>query len=140
MNQFANIGSMFPGAQNKALRDNAKLALTLPGQPEIIGLVIKNAMGDITVVERDKTQVVSRDQVAMSDINERDRALQITQIERAYWEKICEEDPGGYGIEGMGACANIIAAIVMGLSPEEFKKIKKKKEKNENTPTDNQPG
>lgn len=67
MNQFANIGSMFPGAQNKNLRDNAKLALTLPGQPEIIGLVVKNALGDVTIIEQDKVQVFHRAQVEVID-------------------------------------------------------------------------
>lgn len=65
MNQFNNIGSMFPGAQFKNLRDNAKLALTLPGMPEIIGLVIKNCHGDVTIVEQDKVQVFHRGQVEM---------------------------------------------------------------------------
>lgn len=63
MNQFSNIGSMFPGAQFKNLRDNAKLALTLPGQHEIIGLVIRNCHGDITIIEKDKVRVLHAGQM-----------------------------------------------------------------------------
>jgi hypothetical protein len=267
MNQFANIGSMFPGAEFKHLRDNAKLALTLPGQHQIIGLVIKNVHGDLTIVEKDQVQVVRADQVenlktatyipkepsdrdlmviagylyeeycksvggkahdgqplpnwatfildtakatqakgwldvaqravhilshlaqpgdeekfdAKMDLHvkfsnmlaaevkrhggipqlseeeqafreamaaflesphldakwldprchdgcqslvfkhEAERVLGIAQAEFAYWKKVCDEDPGGYGIEGMAAAANIVAAITMGISVEDFK-------------------
>lgn len=63
MNQFANIGSMFPGAEFKHLRENAKLALTLPGQHAIIGLVIRNVHGDLTIVEKDQVQVIPSEKV-----------------------------------------------------------------------------
>jgi hypothetical protein len=266
VNQFANIGSMFPGAEFKNLRDNAKLALTLPGQHAIIGLVIRNVHGDITVVEKDQVKVIHRDQVETletssyvpKELGDRDlmviagylyeeycksvggkahdgqplpnwatfildvgkstqakgwldvaqravhilshlanpgdeqkfdakmnlhvrfdemlvaevkrhggiphlsqeeqafreamaaflesphldakwldprchdgcqslvfraeseRVLEIAQAEFAYWKKVCDEDPGGYGIEGMAAAANIIAAITMGISVKDF--------------------
>jgi hypothetical protein len=42
VNQLANIGSMFPGAQNKATRDMAKEMLTASPSFEITGLVITN--------------------------------------------------------------------------------------------------
>jgi hypothetical protein len=134
VNQFNNIGSMFPGAQFKNLRDNAKLALTLPGQHEIVGLVIKNVHGDVTIIEQDRVQVFHHGQVEQIPATEKTRALQLAQIECEYWKKVCDEDPGGYGMEGMTAAGNIIAAIVQGLTPEEFKK---KKEENENPTTDN---
>lgn len=42
MNQFANIGSMFPGANHKHTRDKAKEMLSSHPSFEITGLVITN--------------------------------------------------------------------------------------------------
>lgn len=52
--------------------------------------------------------------------DERRRACYIARIEYAYWTKLCEDDPGGYGIEGMGAAANILGAIMQGKTAKEW--------------------
>lgn len=125
MNQFSNIGSMFPGAEFKDLRENAKLALTLPGQPQITGLVVSNVHGDvITVIEQDRVRVLLK-----NPTDHAARALGIARVEFEYWEKVCDDDPGGYGIAGMGAATNILGAIVAGTTAEEFRANIEKRDK-----------
>jgi hypothetical protein len=126
MNQFNNIGSMFPGAQFKGLRERAKATLTMDGQPEIVGLVIKNAAGDLTIIEEDKIQTFKLGEVEIIKAGEIQRIMQIAAIECEYWKNVADKDPTGecYGIEGMAAAGNILAAIILGISPDEFKKRK----------------
>jgi hypothetical protein len=58
MNQFNNIGSMLPGPENRPLRENAKQALMLPGEPAITGLIITNKHGDVFLINTDKVAVL----------------------------------------------------------------------------------
>jgi hypothetical protein len=126
MNQFSNIGSMFPGAEYKVMREQAKQRLTLDGMPMIVGLIIMDQAGTKTFIEKEKVQVIPRELelVVLPKIDYLERAIQIAQVECDYWKKVCDEDPGGYGIEGLAASANIIAALVRGITAEEFKKEK----------------
>jgi hypothetical protein len=142
MNQFANIGSMFPGAQNKAIRDKLKQLLTMPGNRQVTGLVLTDEKKDTMIVNGESASVTffRLDPHGPKTLeakwldpkcwdgcqslvfkHEAERVLGIAQAEFAYWKKVCDEDPGGYGIEGMAAAANIVAAITMGTSVEDFK-------------------
>jgi hypothetical protein len=135
---------MFPGAQNKQLREKAKEALTLQPMAEIAGLVIRNQHGDLTIIEQDRVHVFHGTTLAQLEPSGwRNRALQIAQVECEYWKKVADQDQGpggnvdGCGIEGMCAAGNIIAGIMMGITPEEFKK---RKEENENKTTSDSAG
>ncbi len=63
-------------------------------------------------------------EVAERASDEQTRCWGIAQAEYLYWEKVCSDDPGGYGIEGMGAATNIVASITMGYSVEEHNAAK----------------
>jgi hypothetical protein len=120
MNQFANIGSMFPGANHKQTRDKAKEILSSHSSFEITGIVITN---QATKKKHYIDQGIHGELDHNTVISETLRCQGIAAREYGYWKE------GGDGCEGcicaMGAAANILASIARGLSPEGHDEWKK---------------
>jgi cell division protein FtsB len=65
MNQFNNIGSMFPGANNKLTREKTKQVLMTPFNTyQITGLVLTNVNGDKCIVDNGVVQWLKAESVA----------------------------------------------------------------------------
>jgi hypothetical protein len=115
MNQFNNIGSMFPGAEHRLTREKAKHVLTMGVNFEITGLVMTDKItGDKCIVDSSAVRWMGKQEAHEM------HAIAIAQAEYEYWKKAWDEDPGGYGLEGMAAAANIVGALTLKTPVHEF--------------------
>jgi hypothetical protein len=96
MNQFNNLGSMFPGPENKLARDKMKSILMAQPSWKITGIVMTNPDGSKCIVDGPAVRWMTKEE-AFNIMQNADVRIDRLRELRAHWENKLVTEVKHYG-------------------------------------------